>query len=335
MNAWKQEALCRLAGEYCWRLDDNYTWDGSGIQLAGLLGYSKEEADTIEGGGLVQQIEPETKDYVCQEMTRQLEAGDQVEMIFPAVHRDGHRVWLLNRGCKTVGDDGQQYLVGVLVDVTSFKKKLDAEKEITHTLRQMAQRDSLTKLYNARTARKMVETYLAEAQGSTGCALLIIDLDDFKQVNDQHGHLFGDAVLIEAAQTIQRSFRAQDVVGRIGGEEFMVLMKDVTDQSIVHGRCRQLNEAFREIQSSRLQGTMSCSIGVAFGPDHGTHYCDLFSSADRALYLAKDLGKDRYEIYRPQEGLQGKGKYAKKFGDYDASVYGDPIWMDEETKIEF
>ena len=184
-------------------------------------------------------------------------------------------------------------------------------------LEEQAKRDSLTKLYNAQTTRQMAEAYLAEASKDMGCALLIIDLDDFKQINDHYGHMFGDVVLVEAAQTIQKMFRAKDVVGRIGGEEFLVLMKDVTDRAIVDMRCRQLNEAFHHIQEKHLQeDLLSCSIGVAFDPSHSKTYFEMFCSADQALYLAKDLGKDRYVFYDPNFITERKGKYAERFADY-------------------
>lgn len=153
------------------------------------------------------------------------------------------------------------------------------------------------------------------------CALLIIDLDDFKQVNDSYGHMFGDAVLVQAAQTIKKLFRSKDIVGRIGGEEFMVLMKDITDSEIVNIRCNQLNTAFHDILCRQMtENPLSCSIGVSFAPAHGRSYFELFCCADQALYLAKDQGKDRYAFYDPEGFKIWKNKSGTQFTDYDEEV---------------
>ena len=118
-------------------------------------------------------------------------------------------------------------------------------------------------------------------------------------VNDRKGHLVGDEVLVQAAQTIKKLFRVQDVVGRIGGDEFLVLMKDISDQEIVRKRCEQLNEEFHEIYKEHLgENRLSCSIGVAFSPSHGDSYVELFHCADKALYEAKALGRDQYVFYQ-------------------------------------
>ena len=154
----------------------------------------------------------------------------------------------------------------------------------------------MTKIYNARTARQQAETYLRHF--TEGCALLIVDLDDFKQINDHYGHMFGDEVLVKAAETIKNLFRSLDIVGRIGGDEFLVLMKDISDQEIVRKRCEQLNEEFHEIYKEHLgENRLSCSIGVAFSPSHGDSYVELFHCADKALYEAKALGRDQYVFY--------------------------------------
>jgi diguanylate cyclase (GGDEF)-like protein len=162
-------------------------------------------------------------------------------------------------------------------------------------LQEQAQKDSLTQIYNAQTARKLAEQYLAEVPENSKCALMIVDLDDFKQVNDTYGHMLGDTVLVQTAKTIQKMFRSKDIIGRIGGDEFTVFMKDVPNKEIVNIRCEQLNKSLHNVLSSQMvNDPLSCSIGVAFAPDQGTTYYELFERADQALYRAKDQGKDTY-----------------------------------------
>ena len=127
---------------------------------------------------------------------------------------------------------------------------------------------------------------------------MIIDVDHFKHVNDQYGHMVGDSVLTRCAEEIRRLFRSVDIVARIGGDEFLVLMKDTSDRELVKARCSQLISAFRAILQPYLQAhTLSCSIGASFAPEHGTTYYDLFLAADRALYHAKGLGKNQYTFF--------------------------------------
>jgi len=133
---------------------------------------------------------------------------------------------------------------------------------------------------------------------------MVIDLDNFKQVNDRYGHMFGDAVLSQAAAVIKNLFRAQDVVGRIGGDEFMVMMRGVTERRLVENRCARLIGSLRSLFSDQMErAPLSCTVGVAMAPEHGTTYQDLFRCADQALYLAKDKGKDTYLFYDDQNPI--------------------------------
>lgn len=205
---------------------------------------------------------------------------------------NGEYLWCRIRATGVYSENGDlKKIVGIIIDIDDEKRAADA-------LQERAERDSLTKLLNAHTTRKKAEEYLLEAGDEMECAFLIIDLDNFKRVNDTFGHLFGDIVLTQAAQTIRKLFRSQDIVGRIGGDEFMVLMKNVSDRALVNKRCVQLLEAFHANFIGNMYGNgISCSIGVAFSPIHGKGYVDLFRCADYALYQAKDLGKNQYVFY--------------------------------------
>lgn len=189
---------------------------------------------------------------------------------------------------------------GNLEKITGIIINIDAEKQAEQALQSRAEQDSLTKLLNKDAARKQAEEYFSRYGVSTGGALLIIDLDDFKQINDRNGHLFGDTVLVKVAQEIRKMFRGQDIVARIGGDEFLVVMRGVTDANLLEQRCKQLLQilgtAFRAYKI-----TLSCSIGIAVAPIHGQSYVELFQHADQALYRAKAGGKHGYAVYNPQD----------------------------------
>ena len=180
-----------------------------------------------------------------------------------------------------------------------YRQKLSQTQDMVSVLQVRAEQDSLTGLYNASTTKQLAREFLETAEPDRDSALLIIDLDNFKQVNDNYGHMVGDKVLIGAAAKIKKLFRSHDIVGRVGGDEFLVLMKDVPDSEIVKKRCNQLIEAFGEINDEQLgKGMLGCSIGVAQTSVCGTSYDRLFCCADSSLYRSKAVGGKCFSLYR-------------------------------------
>ena len=146
-------------------------------------------------------------------------------------------------------------------------------------------------------------------------ALMVLDLDNFKLVNDLHGHDMGDHVLKAFADVIRRNARAEDVAARIGGDEFMMFCRGMTDESGVTNLTRRLNEEMLK-EAARLMGEgfdipLGISAGAAMAPTHGKDYETLFSLADGALYRVKQNGKHGALVYRPE-------------ADAENSVEGDP-----------
>ncbi|WPN45973.1 MULTISPECIES: GGDEF domain-containing protein [unclassified Pseudomonas] len=164
------------------------------------------------------------------------------------------------------------------------------ERKQLHTrLQHMAQYDQLTQLPNRELLRDRLKASLEIAQETNGrLALLYVDLDRFKQVNDTHGHAVGDMLLQAVANRLKGCVRETDTVARIGGDEFVVLLHSIhapEDTDIVVGKIRQVL-----VQPLRLDGHSLCiqpSIGVAQYPDHGTEEKQLFRHADEAMYTAK------------------------------------------------
>ncbi len=296
--AYKSEEMSHIYGVYRCQNDLRLTLNSDARQLSGLFGYSANEIDTCFQNSLLGLTTSDERVKLRASLDAQLAEGDSIEILIPVQHKNGEMIWVLNRGCRMAGADGREYLQGVLVDITRSKQLYDeqkkAQKKTVHDLQEQAEKDELTKLFNVRTARRLAEEYLAREDAGK-CALMIIDLDDFKHVNDQYGHMFGNEVLAKAARTISQLFRSQDVVGRIGGDEFIVLMKDVSDRQLVDKRCQQLIAAFGDVFGDK-QGDceISCSIGVVFCEAAGAAYNDLFCCADRALYQAKAQGKNQF-----------------------------------------
>ena len=186
---------------------------------------------------------------------------------------------------------GINRIVGILYDV-------DEAKRTTQALKEQAERDGLTKLLNKTSTQRLIAESLNAKNGQGLSAMLILDLDNFKSINDTYGHLYGDTVLSRIGSHLRGMFRSHDIIGRIGGDEFLIFLRDVPDVNLVSERCGILVENLRELLTALAPNLpVSCSIGAALSPIHATSYAELFRRADEALYLSKSRGKNCYRIY--------------------------------------
>ncbi|MBQ9979981.1 MAG: diguanylate cyclase [Oscillospiraceae bacterium] len=193
---------------------------------------------------------------------------------------------------------------GNLVKIIGILQDIDSVKHAELALKERAERDSLTKLLNKLSTQELVSENLTVHSTGTS-AILLLDLDNFKAINDNFGHLYGDSILAQVGLTLKRLFRANDIIGRVGGDEFLIYFKDIPGYDLVHNRCQQLLETFRLLFEESTPGAnASCSIGVALVPEHGKNYTELFRKADEALYISKKLGKNRYSIYNPDSDIE-------------------------------
>lgn len=159
-------------------------------------------------------------------------------------------------------------------------------------LRRSVERDTLTDVLSRRTMMDRIEAAMVTATHEP-VALFFVDLDGFKAVNDRLGHREGDALLVKVAQALQKSVRADDAVGRFGGDEFLVLAS-VRSAIGAQTLAKHMLEAIREV-SAGVGGGVSASIGYALAPVDAQHPLKLLQTADDAMYVAKRLGKDRVQ----------------------------------------
>ncbi|MBP1736617.1 MAG: putative signaling protein [Oscillospiraceae bacterium] len=184
-------------------------------------------------------------------------------------------------------------------------------------LQYKAEVDSLTKVYNRAAAIARVEAHLA--QNANGLhALMILDIDHFKKVNDTYGHVYGDSVLSEISQKLRRLFRSNDVIGRLGGDEFLIFLPDIAMEETA---IRRAEEVCSELRATYSSGAGPCEVSVSVGivfARHETEFYDLYQEADDALYQAKENGRDGYAIYesnhkdRAQLEMQGRFRECSK-----------------------
>ena len=184
------------------------------------------------------------------------------------------------------------------VRIISFVENIQKEKERELEYINKAQRDSLTNLYNKMVTQDLVSESLEKILPNTKHAIYLIDLDNFKNVNDNFGHEAGDLVLKQIAEKLKKSFRETDIVGRVGGDEFLVMLKNINDKEIVIKKAEEISTICREVigkNEKRIE--ISLSIGICIAPLDGYSFEELYRKADQALYRAKSKGKNSFAFH--------------------------------------
>lgn len=183
----------------------------------------------------------------------------------------------------------------------TYRKNIDVEKQ----KEALANMDEMTRCYNKKATERMIDDALARHPGSE-FAFFIFDIDDFKHANDTFGHAFGDLCIREFSATIRKHFREDDIVGRIGGDEFVAFIPSPS-RDWAEQKARELVEALHFVCTEGEAGwQVSASIGVSFAPADGARFLDLYQSADAALYETKQNGKNNFTVSRDRDGQAGK-----------------------------
>lgn len=156
-----------------------------------------------------------------------------------------------------------------------------------------ANMDPLTHVYNRRMFEQLLCHFLCQENDTRFGMFLILDLDNFKSINDNYGHIEGDAALVRTAEALKATFRNKDVIGRLGGDEFLVFIKDVTEREVLD---RKMKELFRLLQQDE-KTLLTCSVGVTSVHREDFSYDRCLNEADQALYESKRLGKNQVCYY--------------------------------------
>jgi len=260
--------------------------------LLEICGYTREE---LIGANVLEFVPPEWQQTILEFMRREREEPYEAEI----VHKKGHRI-AVEIAAKSVYVDGEAQRLGALRDITARKH---AEARIHY----LAHHDMLTGLPNRAYLTERLTTILALARRhATLVAIMFIDLDNFKTVNDSLGHHVGDALLKEVAARIKVVLREADMVSRLGGDEFLVILADFAapeDAGKVADKLLQTVSAPIMIDCHELYA--NASIGISVFPRDGDNPEDLIRHADAAMYSAKDHGRGHSRFYTP--GLSSEG----------------------------
>ena len=188
-------------------------------------------------------------------------------------------------------DRSKGMIILTRTDITAvYLEEQQRQQELQEALRQ-AQTDSLTGLLNYQGLRGQISAALSSGKGRG--ALLFLDLDDFKQVNDTYGHPAGDALLRQVAQVLEEETREGDLTGRVGGDEFIVYLDGVRSRAAAEWAAQRICGRCGALALPGEEAVVSCSVGVAMAPEDGARYEDLVEAADQRAYRAKGLGKNQ------------------------------------------
>ena len=287
------------------------------MNMAGLAMLEADDVAAVNATGLVNFVVAEHR-AAFMDLSRRVFAGESGVLEFEVLGKRGTRRWLDTHAAPLRDLEGKiAYLLAVTRDVTerkryeatreATKRQLEAQlaeiSELQQRLQQQVIRDPLTGLYNRRFLDETLPRELARAKRETyPLALVMVDLDHFKRVNDRHGHAAGDEVLKSLAGILGRGARESDIICRYGGEEFLIALPRMSPE-----QARQRVEAWRRALSEQpvrhgpLAISLTLSAGIAGFPDHGSDLLTLLSCADAALYRAKEAGRNRVSCFEAVE----------------------------------
>ncbi|WP_317368260.1 diguanylate cyclase [uncultured Tyzzerella sp.] len=209
-------------------------------------------------------------------------------------NKEGSYNWALYQGFIINDSDGNTHkIVGKITNIDKFKKEIEELKE-------KSIRDPLTKVYNKVAIENIVNEAIKKDPKNSH-VLFIIDIDDFKGINDTFGHIFGDAVLKSISSSIKKICAEQEFVARIGGDEFVLFLQKVDNFEYIINMAENVCNVFRKTYEIKNIGhKISASVGISIYPQDGNNYTEILEKADIAVYHAKNEGKDQYKIYNEQ-----------------------------------
>jgi diguanylate cyclase (GGDEF)-like protein/PAS domain S-box-containing protein len=260
-------------------------------QVEPMLGYTTAEW-LADPDLFVRLLHPEDRDRVLAAHSHTHKSLDPLSVEYRLIARDGRIVWIRDEGVVVCDDDGQPlYLQGYLLDIT-------AEREAQEQLRQLALYDTLTGLANRAFFHEQFQHIVSIRKApEQQIALLFLDLNDFKNVNDRWGHEYGDRVLATVGARIHETLRAGDAAARLGGDEFAVVVPFISEPAEAVRVVERLRDAIKTpIELDHAHLTVTASIGIAVGSDAQT----MLQQADAAMYRAKSQQDVGYAFFEPE-----------------------------------
>jgi diguanylate cyclase (GGDEF)-like protein len=286
-----------------------------------LLGGAEPDPEMVNWDAAVHPDDRPAYDAFNESLCR----GEDVEVTYRLMGADGITRWVQDRAACRRRPDGAFEVSGIVSDVTERRRLEDELKRSMDEAERRASTDELTATFNR---RRFVEIATASlASGRNRCALLLLDADHFKQINDAYGHAAGDAVLVGLAGRLGDGLEAGDCLARWGGEEFAVLLRGVESERDVVERAERLRRAVEAVPivHGDLRVDLTISIGCALASE-GTQTLDaLLETADRCLYAAKYDGRNRVSAVPDVDGAAASRAESEALGLARALAFASSI----------
>ncbi len=264
-------------------------------------------------GNMVCDEDEETFGVLCNNLKTGIDSGVfELRLRFPD-NTDFRWYRFTIKTGRSSSDGEYKGAVGKIEDISTIKLA-------NQRLIEKAERDPLTKLYNKAATKTLIQNYLRTDSRDTFDAFIIVDVDNFKQINDTLGHLFGDSVLVDIAQEMQDLFRSNDVIGRIGGDEFIVFLRGMNHKSHIANKAEDICKIFNLIYSDDEGMKVSGSLGIALFPADGETFDELYRKADQALYTSKRTGKSCFNFYSGDASVPVEEKPASRVERYQKGM---------------
>lgn len=290
----KYRRLFDLAQEGIWVIDAEGKTSLVNAAMAGMLGYCKEE---MLGRPIYDFMDADAS-RIAQENLKRRAHGIEEQHDFEWLSKSGRKVYTTMQTAPIFDDNG--VFVGAIAGIMDITERRRAEERI----RRQVLFDDLTHLPNRRMLHdKLAQEHARAIRHQHIGALLFLDLDHFKNVNDSLGHPIGDGLLVAIAERVHRIMREEDTLARLGGDEFVVLLPELSDQ--ISEAASQARQVALKIQSALVETfdvsghrlNIGCSIGIALYPQEQESIHDILKQADSAMYRAKEEGRNTVCIY--------------------------------------
>ena len=258
------------------------------------------------------------------ECDRRIMDNDEAALgtIEPQINSDGKQTWLATNKVPLHNDDGEVIgILGTYHDVTRLKEveemlqrdNEELEKKVEERTRELkfaANHDPLTGLANRRYFTQQLCSVIGETDNPSNIALLFLDVDDFKPINDSEGHDAGDQLLIQVASVLATTIGPNDFAGRLGGDEFLVLMQGLENQCDATRLCNEFRKKLNnQIFINGRRVMVTASMGIVFCRSQDYQSCDeLITNADLAMYSAKGEGKNNHQFFEPSMRISTRTK---------------------------
>lgn len=333
----KREQRFRALVEKSWSgvvlLDNDLAFGYAGASTVRLLGYTEAELEGTSFLGYVHPRERQAARKIFADIVAGKRQEAQGELRF--MHKSGTWVWLEGFAQNLLHDPSVGAIVINYRDITQRKA---TEKQLEY----QAYYDALSGLPNRLLFRDRVVNAIAQGRRNRrAIAVMYLDLDHFKLVNDGLGHSIGDALLSEVAQRLQGCIRASDTISRLGGDEFTILLNDVPDSDSAAGVARKILQSFtRSFRVESHDLFITASIGISLFPNDGEDVETLLKCADSAMYRAKELGRNQMQMFtasmneRYVRRLALEQSLHRALERNELEVYYQPIFDRARRRIE-